>query len=305
MAVKWIVAGSSGLVGTALVAALESAGDVVVRLRRSDAKPQATQTGDPSPVWDPARGVLGDGVLDGADVVVNLAGESIGARRWTRDQKERIVSSRESATSVLARRIAGQKDKPTLVNASAVGIYGDGGDAVLSEASPPGQGFLADVCRRWEAATLPAVDAGGRVVLARLGVVLSPSGGALAAQLPLFRHGLGGRLGGGAQYVSWVAIGDAVGAIVHLAKNARIDGPVNVTAPEPVTNRQFTEALADVCGKPARLAVPAAALQVRFGSEMARELLLAGQRAVPQRLEETGYAFSFASLRPALGSLLH
>ena len=301
---KWVVAGSSGLVGTALVAAVESEGDSVVRLHRSASGHPPPAPADGVALWDPLRGELDGDVLSGVDVVVNLAGESIGARRWTRDQKERIVSSRESATSVLARRIAERTDKPTLVNASAVGIYGDGGDALLTEASPPGAGFLADVCRRWEEATRPAVEAGGRVVLARLGVVLSPSGGALAAQLPLFRRGLGGRLGSGDQYVSWVAIRDAVQAIVHLAKRAAIEGPVNVTSPEPVTNREFTAALAGVCGKAARLAVPAAALRLRFGSAMADELLLAGQRVRPERLEASGYVFSFPSLRAALGALM-
>ena len=301
---KWLVAGSSGLVGTALVAAVESQGDSVVRLRRSAGGQSPAAPADGSALWDPARGELDGDVLGGVDVVVNLAGESIGARRWTREQQERIVSSRESATSLLARRIAERTDRPTLVNASAVGIYGDGRDVVLTETSPPGQGFLADVCRRWEEATRPAATAGGRVVMARFGVVLSPSGGALAAQLPLFRHGLGGRLGSGDQYVSWVAIGDAVQAIVHLARTAAMEGPVNVTAPEPVTNREFTEALAAVCGKAARLAVPAAALRVRFGSKMAGELLLAGQRVVPERLTASGYVFSFPFLGPALGALV-
>jgi len=290
-----VVSGSSGFVGGALVPALRQAGHDVIRLvRRPPSAPDERS-------WDPPAGRLATGTLDGADAVVNLCGAGVGDRRWSGAYKQQIRDSRIEPTDVLARAVA-ERGVPVLVNGSAVGYYGDTGDRETDESAPLGGDFLAGVCRDWEAATRPAADAGVRVVLLRTGVVLGPSGGMLGQLLPLFRRGLGGRLGSGRQYVPWVSLEDQLAAIRFLVENAGVRGPVNVTGPEPATNAGLTRELAAVLRRPARLAVPAFALRVALG-EFA-ENALASQRVVPRVLREHGYRFVQPTLRSALRAAL-
>lgn len=292
-----LVSGSRGLVGAALVAALRSEGHSVRRLVRG-----RSTGGDVS--WDPAGGSIELGGLAGNEAVVHLAGEGIAERRWSESHKRRILDSRVRGTTLLAESLARLDDPPRMmVSASAVGYYGDRGDEELTEQSTPGEDFLARVCRQWEEATGPAEHAGIRVAHVRSGIVLSPDGGSLRRQLPLFRAGLGGRLGSGRQYVSWIAIDDHVGAVRHLLSTDAA-GPFNLTSPNPVTNAEFTEVLGRVLGRPTVLRVPAAALYVVLGRELARALPLASQRALPARLLQTGYEFAHPVLESALRSLL-
>jgi uncharacterized protein len=293
------VTGSRGLIGSALVRALAEEGHAVVRLVRS----VAAIPGD-SARWDPETGAVDTESLAGCDAVVHLAGESLAGPAWTAERKRRVRDSRVEATRLLCGSLLRMDDPPAaLLCASAVGYYGDRGAEVLREESPPGRGFLAQVCREWEDAADVAARGGIRVVRLRFGMVLSPHGGALARMLPPFRAGLGGRLGSGRQYVSWVALYDAVGAVRHAIRTPSLEGPVNVTAPHPVENREFTRILGKVLSRPAALPVPAFALRLAFG-EMADELLLAGTRAVPARLLDSGYEFRFPTLEGALRSLL-
>ncbi|HLM96249.1 MAG TPA: TIGR01777 family oxidoreductase, partial [Acidimicrobiales bacterium] len=243
--------------------------------------------------------------LDGADAVVHLAGAGIGDKRWSATRRQEIVSSRVQSTALLARSLA-ELDRPpsVLVSASAVGVYGDRGDEELTEASGPGSGFLAELCRAWEDATGRATQAGIRVVRLRSGVVLSAHGGALARQLPLFRLGVGGRLGSGRQWLSWISLADEVGAVLHALDEPSLEGPVNATAPTPVTNRDFTAALGRALHRPAVLAVPGFALRVALGSDLASEMVLAGQRVLPAKLSASGYEFSHADIDTALAALL-
>jgi uncharacterized protein (TIGR01777 family) len=297
---KLAVTGSRGLLGSALVPALEAAGHTVVRLVRGSAMNGEVR-------WDPAAGVLDTTLLVGVDGAVNLAGEGIADKRWTQEQKQRILDSRVRSTELLARGLAALDPKPSvLVSGSAIGFYGDRGDEELTEESVSGDGFLADLVRRWEAATAPAEAAGVRVAHIRTGIVLSARGGALKKQLPLFKLGLGGRLGSGRQYQSWIAIDDEIGAILHALSTDRISGPVNLTAPMPVTNREFTATLGRVLGRPTLLPVPRFALSLALGGQLATEVLLASQRVLPATLGATGYQFKHpgleAALRAALGS---
>jgi uncharacterized protein len=296
---KILLTGSHGLIGTGLVPALTARGHRTVRLVRA---PAAPPPGDV--VWDPATGHVADPArLDGLDAVVHLAGENIASGRWTQARKARIRESRVRGTRLLAEALARLPHPPrALVCASAVGYYGDRGEEVLREESPPGTGFLAEVCRDWEAAADPARRAGIRVVALRTGLVLSPAGGALARLLPVFRLGLGGRLGSGRQYASWIAIDDVVGAILHLLESDAVTGPVNLVAPHPVTNREFTAALGRALRRPALLAVPAWALRIALG-ETAGELL-ASVRAEPAKLRGAGYAFRHPDVEEALRALL-
>jgi uncharacterized protein len=295
---KLAVAGSRGLIGSALVPALEEAGHTVVRLVRG-----STMTGDAG--WDPAAGVLDPTLLEGIDAAVNLAGEGVAEKRWTPEQKKRILDSRVSSTDLLARRLAGLDPKPSVfVSASAIGFYGDRGDEELTEQSSGGAGFLADVVRQWEAATAPAEEAGIRVVHIRTGIVLSAKGGALNKQLPLFRLGVGGRLGSGRQYQSWISIDDEIGAILHALTSRTISGPVNLTAPEPVTNREFTTTLSAQLRRPALIAVPRFALSLALGGQLADEVLLAGQRVLPAVLRSSDYRFRHPGLKAALAAVL-
>lgn len=293
-----VVTGSSGLIGSALCQALERRGDEVVRLVRAPAR-----RGEAS--WDPSSHTLDGGALGGIEAAVHLSGAGIGDRRWTPARRGLLVSSRVDSTALLAATLAGLDPRPrVLVNASAVGVYGDGGDEELTESSPTGSGFLADLCRRWEAATAPAVAAGIRTVCLRSGIVLSRAGGALARQLPLFRLGLGGRLGSGRQWVSWISITDEVDAVLRVLDDETLAGAVNAVAPQPVTNAAFTAALGRAVHRPAVLAVPAPVLRLALGRELVDEVLLAGQRATPAALERSGFAFSHPDVDTALAAVL-
>jgi hypothetical protein len=243
--------------------------------------------------------------LEGLDAVVHLAGENVGSGRWTAARKAAIRDSRVDGTRLLCDTLAGLARPPkTLVCASAIGIYGDRGEEPLTEDSPVGAGFLAEVCREWEAAAANAAEKGIRVVHLRIGMVLSSKGGALPRMLPPFRAGLGGAFGGGRQYVSWVALDDLSLIILHALQCGDLSGPVNAVAPVPVTNREFTEALGKVLSRPTLFPVPAFALRLAVGREMADALLLSSARVVPKRLEETGYPFRFRELPAALRHLL-
>jgi uncharacterized protein (TIGR01777 family) len=235
---------------------------------------------------------------------VNLSGAGIGDKRWSAARRHEIVASRVQATALLARTLAELARPPSvLVNASAVGFYGDRGDETLTEASARGSGFLAAVCGSWEDATEPAVQRGLRVVRLRSGVVLSAHGGALARQLPLFRLGIGGRLGSGRQWFSWISLPDEVRAILHALDEPAVQGAVNATAPEPVTNRDFTRALGRALHRPSVMAVPGFALRIALGSDLASEMVLAGQRVLPTRLTATGFTFDHPRIETALANL--
>jgi uncharacterized protein (TIGR01777 family) len=291
------ISGSSGLIGTALRRHLANAGHEVVRLVRGAPGP-----GDVT--WDPAAGRLDERDLAGIDAVVNLSGAGIGEHRWTDEYKREVLDSRVEATSTLARALADATDGPrVLLSGSAIGFYGDRGDEQLDEGSSRGTGFLAEVCEAWEHATEKAEAAGVRVVHLRTGIVLSPDGGALKKQLPLFKLGLGGRFGAGRQWQSWISIDDEVAAIEHLlTSDAR--GPVNLTAPNPVTNREFADTLARVLRRPSFLPVPSFGPKLLLGGELAEALLFDGQRVLPRVLEHDGYAFAHPQLEPALRALL-
>ena len=274
------------MIGAALVPALEAAGHQVVRLVRSDPAPGQAR-------WDPAGGQIDQAALEGIDAAVHLAGAGLGDRRWTVGRKRELWDSRVRGTELLARTMAELAPRPAvLLSGSAVGFYGDRGDEELTEESSPGRGFLADLVQAWEAATAPAAGAGIRVVNLRTGIVLAAGGGVLAKQLPLFTRGLGGKLGSGRQWVSWIALHDELAAIRHLLSDGSLAGPVNLTAPHPVTNAEFTGSLARAIGKKARLTVPAAALSLALGPEMARETALVSQRVLPTKLQAAGFAFA-------------
>ena len=294
------VTGSTGLIGSALCTALVARGDRVVRILRH------APSGRDEIHWDPAGGVLNPSDLRGTDAVVHLAGAGIADRRWTPAQRNRIRESRTRGTTLLAGALAEIRDDggpSTLVSGSAIGFYGDAGDRILDESGPRGTGFLADVCVAWEQATERAGSAGVRVAHARTGVVLSPEGGLLAKQLPLFRLGLGGRLGSGRQYLSWISLQDEVAALLWLV-DREVEGPVNLVAPSPVTNAGFARSLGSALGRPARLPVPAAMPMVLFGRDLVRELMLASTRVRPRVLEDGGFAFSDPELGPALGAMV-
>ena len=294
------ITGSTGLVGSAVVPVLAESGYDVVRLLR-----RAPAPGEKAIRWDPERGVIDAAELEGLDAVIHLAGENVGSGRWTAARKAAIRDSRVNGTRFLCDALAGLARPPkTLVCASAIGYYGDRGEEVLTEESPPGAGFLPGVCREWEAASAAAARKGIRVVAMRIGMVLSPKGGALPRMLPLFRAGLGGVIGNGRQYVSWVALDDLVGIVLHALRCEDLRGPVNAVAPRPVTNREFTEALGKALSRPTPLPVPAFALRLAVGREMADALLLASAWVVPKRLLDTGYAFRFPELPAALFLLL-
>lgn len=287
-----VVAGASGLVGSALCARLERDGVRVDRLVRRSA-------GDGEIGWNPAAGTIDVARLRGADSFVHLGGVSIAAR-FTEAHKRAIRESRVRSTRLLAETIASLDPVPSVfVCASAVGYYGDRGDEILTEESPAGHGFLPDVCREWEAACEPARAAGIRVVHLRLGIVLSARGGALATMLSAFRWGLGGIVGDGRQYMSWIGLDDAVSAIRFALRTTTVVGPVNAVAPHPVTNREFTRTLGRVLGRPTILPAPAFAVRLALG-EMGQALLLEGCRAIPARLQAAGFVFEHPTLEAAL-----
>jgi uncharacterized protein (TIGR01777 family) len=292
------VTGSSGLIGSHLVPMLSTGGHDVVGLVRGQVQ------GPGQARWDPSSGDLDTAALGEVDAVVHLAGAGIADRRWSDAYKREIAGSRAGPTEALCRALARRSPRPSvLVCASAIGFYGDRGDEIVDESSPAGDGFLAATCSAWERATAPALDAGIRVVNARIGIVLTPRGGALAKMLPPMLAGVAGRVGSGRQFMSWIAIDDVLGAIAHAMGTPSVRGPMNVTAPSPVTNAEFTATLARVVRRPAVLPVPAFALRAIFG-EMGEALLLGGQRVLPRVLEQTGYVFRHASLEAGLRHLL-
>lgn len=290
------ITGATGFVGTQLAPFLPKQGHTVVPVSR---RPIAHGI-----QWSPDRGVLDRGALEGVDAVIHLAGEGIADQRWSKARKRAILESRTGPTALLARTLASLDRPPRLlISMSAMGIYGDAGERVLTESSATGDDFLATVCREWEAAAEPARAAGIRVVHPRMGLVLMPSGGALARMLVPFRLGIGGRLGHGRQWMSWIAMDDVLSAVWHCLTDQRLSGPINLTSPQPVTNATFTRTLAGVLQRPAIIPVPATALRMLFG-EVAEATLLASQRMVPERLQETGFQFRYASLEAALHHLL-
>jgi uncharacterized protein (TIGR01777 family) len=293
------VTGGSGLIGTTLIQQLREDRHQITQLVRRPA-------GSGEVWWDPAGGKLEPAALEGVDAVINLAGETVGAR-WTAARKRRIRESRVNGTRLLSQTMARLQRPPrVLISVSAVGIYGDRGDEILTEASSlgdPSRDFLASVCQQWEAATDSARAAGVRVVHPRLGVVLSPAGGALRKLLLPFRLGLGGRVGAGSQWMSWIAIDDAVGVIRYALETGTVQGPVNATAPDPVTNQDFTRILGRVLRRPTPFPVPAAALRLALG-EMADETLLASARVLSARLLQWGYEFRYPDLQGALRHVL-
>ena len=292
------ITGSHGLVGRPLIQALRADGHRVLRLVRGEPE------GADDVRWDPVVGTIDSGRLEGVDAVVHLAGAGIGDRRWTAARKELILDSRVRSTELLAGALAALDRPPAvLVSASAIGAYGSRGDEPLTEASSRGTDFVAGVCERWEQSTQAAEAAGIRVVHVRSGIVLARGGGLLGRLLLPFRLGLGGRSGSGRQYLSWIAIDDEVGAIRHVLTSS-VAGPVNLTAPRPVTNREFTAALGRAVHRPAVLPTPVWPLRLVYGPELVEHLLLGGQRVLPAALEQSGYRFAHSEIDGALGALL-
>lgn len=290
------VTGTSGLIGSALVRSLRADGHQVVRLvRREPAAPLEIR-------WDPERRFVEGAGLAGCEAVVHLAGAGIADHRWTAAYRQRIRDSRVLGTGTIARAVAELDTPPrVLVNASGIGYYGDTGDRAVDESAPAGTGFLAEVCQEWEAATAPARDAGVRTVIARTGLVVARSG-AWGRLFPLFKAGLGGRIGSGRQYWSFIALHDHIAALRHLIDTPDLAGPVNLTAPEPVTNREVTEAMGRVLRRPTVAAVPAPALRVALGG--LAEDVLASQRVLPRRLLDSGFAFAFPGIDEAIRAAL-
>jgi uncharacterized protein (TIGR01777 family) len=298
--VRVVITGASGLIGSTLVRSLVADGHDVLRLVRRDPR------GADEARWDPAHRGLDPAVLDGADAVVNLAGAGIGDHRWTEDYKRTVLASRIDATTTIASAVAArpESDRPrVLLSASAVGFYGDTGEEAVDEEAPQGSGFLAEVVHQWEQATAPAAQAGVRVVVARSGIVLAADGGALGKVLPLFKLGLGGRLGSGRQWMSWVALADEVAALRFLLARDDVSGAVNITAPEPVRNADYTKAIARAVHRPALARVPPVALRAALGG-FADEGVLVSQRVLPGRLEDAGFAFTYVDVDAALAAIV-
>jgi uncharacterized protein (TIGR01777 family) len=296
---KIVVTGATGLVGSSLTPLLKADGHDVWRLVRKGS------TAGKDIFWSPDQGTIDAPALEGVDAVVHLAGENIASGRWTAARKERIRQSRVQGTELIANTLAKlQKPPKVLVSASAIGYYGDRGATILSEDSPPGSGFLSDVCQAWESATRPAADKGIRVVNIRIGIVLSTRGGALQKMLTPFRMGAGGKIGSGAQYMSWVSLQDLCRAISHVLRKDSLRGAVNAVAPSPVSNAEFTGALASALHRPALIPVPAFAARLAFG-EMADALLLASTRVEPSRLQLSGFVFEDSEIRQALNRIVN
>ena len=293
-----LISGSTGLIGRALVGRLESDGYEVVRLVRPE-----TSGGVNGVTWDPARGILDSSEVEGLDAVVHLAGENIADRRWSEEQKRRIRDSRVVGTTLLSTTLAGLDRPPkVLICASAGGYYGDRGDEVLNDSSAPGVDFIAEATREWEEACEPAAEAGIRVANLRISVVLTPSGGMLKRVLPIFKLGLGGRLGSGSQYFSWITLEDTIESIVWTMNSDELSGGINITSPNPVTNTQFTRALRRALGRPAVFFVPRFALRIMQGD--LADVVLSSLRMEPERLVESGFEFSHPEIEDALRSAL-
>jgi uncharacterized protein (TIGR01777 family) len=294
---KVLISGSHGLVGTALIASLTGDGHEVVRLVRG--KPS---TGEVQ--WRPDKDHLDAEHLEGLEVVVHLAGESIAEGRWTDDKKRAIRDSRVKGTSLLSESLARLSRPPSVfLSASAIGYYGDRGDELLTETSAPGRDFLSSVCIEWENATKPAAEKGIRTVCTRFGIILAAGGGALAKMLTPFRMGIGGRIGAGTQWMSWIALDDVIKALRFLMEEGAVSGPVNFVAPNPVTNAKFTKTLGRVLSRPTLFPVPAFGVRLAFG-EMADALLLSSQKVEPNILFQREFQFSWPTLEPALKHIL-
>lgn len=299
---KVLIAGSSGFVGSALTKFLTSAGHQVIKLVR-DRKKIAPDT----IYWNPDQGELDKKQLEDYNIeaVINLAGENVAEGRWTDDRKRKILESRVKATTLLSIKIAAMKEPPKVfISASAIGVYGDQGEQICSENTPLGEGFLASVCRRWEAATAPADAAGIRTIQLRIGIVLAKNGGALKKMLLPFKLGLGGRIGPGTQYMSWIALEDLCAIILFLLQHDSLNGIVNAVAPYAVTNARFTSSLAKTLSRPAFLPVPAGILLFLCGREMANDFFLSSVRVVPKRLIDQGYVFHYPHVEEALKKIL-
>ena len=290
-----LVSGSSGFIGSSLVPSLKNSGHHVIRLLRRQPRP-----GSPDLYWEPTSDAIANFPTEGIDAVVHLAGENIAAGRWTAGRKAKIRDSRLRGTCLLCQSLVRMTRPPALVlSASALGYYGDRGDEVLTEESPSGSGFLAELCRDWEAAILPAAERGLRVVILRTGIVLGAMGGMLARILPIFKAGLGGPMGKGTHYLSWIDLDDYIGIVRHCLESPDLAGPIIVAAPAAVTNREFVKTLGRVLGRPTVLAMPAMAARLLF-AELADEALLASQRADPVRVKASGYQFLFPDLASSL-----
>ena len=298
---KIIVTGSTGLIGSSLVPVLIAAGHTVTRFVRASSATEVV--GTRAIAWNPSANQIEKSEIETHDAVIHLAGESVAEGRWTEDKKRRILESRVGSTKLLARAISEATTRPRIyIGASATGFYGsERADEVLTEKSSKGADFLSNVVEQWEAAAQPITAAGVRSVFLRFGIVLSRDGGALAKLLTPFKLGAGGKLGSGAQYMSWIAIDDAIAAILYALDDENLTGAVNVVAPHPVTNGEFTETLARVLHRPAVMSVPAFALRLAFG-EMADAALLKGQRVIPEKLEKSGFNFKYPTLEAALVS---
>jgi hypothetical protein len=296
-----LVTGSNGFIGSALLPALADAGHRPIRALRT----AHVAAGVDAVAWDPDAGTIDADALEGIVAVVHLAGVGIGDARWTEERKRLIVESRTGPTRLLAETLGRLSTPPrVLVSASAIGCYGNRGDEVLTEQSSPGTDFVAEVCVQWEAATRPAADAGIRVANIRTGLVLAPHGGLLKRVLLPFRLGAGGRQGSGKQWMSWISLDDEVAAILRVLESERLDGPVNLTAPNPVTNAEFAATLGHVLRRPAVVPTPTLPLKARYGTELVEQLLLGGQRVVPERLLGDGYEFHHPTLEATLRDLL-
>jgi len=297
---KIAITGASGLIGSALVVSLKSDGHHVHRLVRT-----ITPAETDAIAWDPNAGTIDRDALEGLDAVVHLAGESIASGRWTHEKKRRILDSRVKGTRLLAEALAGLEAPPRcLISASAIGYYGNRADETLTEDKPPGAGFLPEVCVQWESAAQPAAARGMRVVFPRIGIVLSSSGGALPRMLPPFQMGVGGKIGSGRQYMSWIDLDDLIGVIRHAIQTDPLRGPVNAVAPNPVPNEEFTRILGKVLSRPTLFAMPAFAARIAMG-EMADALLLASARVIPAALERSGYEFRYPQLEASLRHVLN
>jgi uncharacterized protein (TIGR01777 family) len=294
---KVLIAGASGLVGSALVSKLKAEGAEVTPLVRAAAKSGEIE-------WHPDRGSIDAPALEGFDAVINLAGDGIANGRWTEEKKRRILDSRVNGTRLLSETMASLSRKPkTFINASAIGFYGSRGDELLDEDSGPGEGFLASVCRQWESATAPAEQAGIPVVKLRLGVILTKDGGIMGSMLRPFKLGLGGKVGSGEQVISWVTMDDVVAVISFLLQNESLRGPINAVAPHPVTNEEFTKTLGRVLSRPTFMAMPAFAARLAFG-EMADEMMLSSTRVAAKVLDDAGFKFQYPELEGAVRAML-
>ena len=293
-----LISGSHGLVGEALIKALETGGHEIYRLVRHAPNSESEIE------WSPDRYSIAISRIEGFDAVYHLAGESIASGRWNDEKKKKIRESRTKGTKLLSDALANLAQPPkTLISASAIGYYGDRGDELLTETSPPGKDFLADVCVEWEKATDHAKEKGVRVVNTRFGIILDKEGGALAKMLPPFRMGIGGRIGDGKQWMSWIALDDVIGALQFALTNDGLSGPVNFVAPNPVTNAEFTKALGRALSRPTFFPIPAFGVRLAFG-EMADALLLSSQRVKPTKLADSNYQFAYSNLESALRSIL-